>query len=194
MTHVSISPFFLELRSAYQAELDDLTFDSEGKGVLRQRLVAKRKELGFLIQMMEISPEMVAVVFHQGITVREPRRIQQLLGCDADELLPWDAVQGAIELAPWAQELADTVLAEPAGPWFMSLCVALEYMFHKVDASQHSQSDDTDDGDEDDRDNDHDGDDNRNPLDADDLADSDGRSREEAGSDWLAEHGFDRKD
>lgn len=191
MTPVSISPFFLELRSAYQAELDDLTFDSEGKGVLRQRLVAKRKELGFLIQMMEISPEMVAVVFHQGITVREPRVIQQLLGCDADELLPWDAVQGAIELAPWAQELADQVLAEPAGPWFMSLCAALEYMFHKVDASQHSRDDQDDDDHEHD---DEDGGDDRNPLDADDLGDNDGRTREEAGADWLAEHGFDRKD
>src|SRR2546429_7336647 len=48
--------FFLQLRSAYQAELDDLTSDSEGRGVLRQRLAEKRQELGFLVKMIEISP------------------------------------------------------------------------------------------------------------------------------------------
>jgi hypothetical protein len=55
-----ISPFFLALRSAYQSELDDLTFDSEGRNVLRQRLAQRRKEIGFLRQMIELSPEMVA--------------------------------------------------------------------------------------------------------------------------------------
>ncbi len=194
MTPVSISSFFIDLHSAYQAELDDLTFDSEGKGVLRQRLVAKRKELGFLIQMMEISPEMVAVVFHQGFTVKQPALIQQLLSCDADELLPWDVVQDAVELAPWAQELANTVLAEPAGPWFMSLCVALEYMFHKVGAAQLAREAEGDDEDSERDDDDHgaDSDDERNPLDADDIEDA--RAREEAGADWMVGQGFDRKD
>ena len=32
---MNITPFFLELRSAYQSEIDDLTFDSEGGNVLR---------------------------------------------------------------------------------------------------------------------------------------------------------------
>ena len=45
---MKISPFFQHLRSAYQAEIDDLTFDSEGRDVLRQRLAERRKELGFL--------------------------------------------------------------------------------------------------------------------------------------------------
>ena len=49
--NMSISPFFHELRSAYQAEINDLTFDSEGRDVLRQRLTERRKELGFLLQM-----------------------------------------------------------------------------------------------------------------------------------------------
>ena len=40
---MNITPFFLELRSAYQAEIDDLTFDSEGRDVLRQRLADKRR-------------------------------------------------------------------------------------------------------------------------------------------------------
>ena len=39
---MSISPFFHALGSAYQAEMDDLASDSEGKDVLRQRLTEKR--------------------------------------------------------------------------------------------------------------------------------------------------------
>ena len=45
---MSISPFFHNLASAYQAEMDDLSSDSEGKDVLRQRLTDKRQEIGFL--------------------------------------------------------------------------------------------------------------------------------------------------
>ena len=56
---MTISPFFKHLRSSYQSELDDLTSDSEGKDVLKQRLAEKRKELDFLKQMIELSPEMV---------------------------------------------------------------------------------------------------------------------------------------
>ena len=61
---MKISRYFRDLRNAYEAELDDLTSDSEGKDVLRRRLADKRKEFGFLVQMVEVAPEMVAVVFH----------------------------------------------------------------------------------------------------------------------------------
>ena len=42
---MSISPFFLDLHAAYQSELDDLRFDSEGRDVLRRRLADKRTEI-----------------------------------------------------------------------------------------------------------------------------------------------------
>ena len=86
---MSLSPFFLQLRSAYQAELDDLTSDSEGRGVLRQRLAEKRQELGFLVKMIEISPEMVAVVFHQGFRFVQPAVFEHLICQDADDLPDW---------------------------------------------------------------------------------------------------------
>lgn len=69
---MTISPFFKHLRTSYQAELDDLTSDSEGKDVLKKRLAEKRKELDFLKQMIELSPEMVAVVFHDAFKVKLP--------------------------------------------------------------------------------------------------------------------------
>jgi hypothetical protein len=53
---MSISHYFSDLRSAYQAEIDDLSFDSEGNNVLRQRLAQQRKEIGFLLTMITLSP------------------------------------------------------------------------------------------------------------------------------------------
>ena len=41
---MKISPYFPDLRSAYQAELDDLVSDSEGKDVLRKRLADRAKK------------------------------------------------------------------------------------------------------------------------------------------------------
>ena len=83
---MTISPFFKHLRTSYQAELDDLTSDSEGKDVLKKRLAEKRKELDFLKQMIELSPEMVAVVFHDTFKVKLPAVLDDLLSFDSEEL------------------------------------------------------------------------------------------------------------
>ena len=89
---MKLSPYFYDLRSAYQAELDDLVSDSEGKDVLRKRLAEKRNEIGFLVQMMELAPEMVAVVFHQGFRFVQPAVFEHLICQDADDLPDWDAI------------------------------------------------------------------------------------------------------
>ena len=101
---MNISPFFLDLRSAYLSEIHDLKYDSEGRDVLRQRLAYKRKEINFLIQMMELSPEMVAVVFHQGFNFKLPVVVDHLLTHEADEFPEWSSLSDAIQLAPWAQD------------------------------------------------------------------------------------------
>lgn len=43
--------------------------DSEGNDALRKRLAEKRNEMAFLVQMMELAPEMVAVVFHRAFAL-----------------------------------------------------------------------------------------------------------------------------
>lgn len=191
---MSIQPFFHELRSAYQAELDDLASDSDGRDVLRQRLVDKRKELGFLLQMIEFSPEMVAVVFHQAFTFKQPGVMAMVLGHEADELPEWDTLSEAVQLAPWAQPLADAVLKEPAGARFMTMAAALEFMHGHIAAAMCADQDGAgqdEGGDEDEqKPGAHEGDDARHPMDD----DEDGLGNEEAGADWLAEQGFDRKD
>jgi len=125
---MSISPFFQELRSAYQAELDDLNSDSEGHYILDKHLAEKRKELDFLLQMMDLSPEMVAVVLHQAFEFHEPELMAHFITRDADDLLSWDALSEGVRIAPWAQPIVDKILAEPVGAWFMTVAAALEYM------------------------------------------------------------------
>jgi hypothetical protein len=95
---VSTSPFFHNLGTAYQAELDDLSFDSEGRDVLRQRLADKRRELGFLRQMIELSPEMVAVVFHQGFQFKQPQRMEQLVSQASEDLPGWASLADAVTI------------------------------------------------------------------------------------------------
>ncbi len=185
---MSISPFFQHLRSAYQAEINDLAFDSEGLDVLQKRLKERRKELGFLLQMMQLSPEMVAVVFHQGFEFKQLGVMDHLLSLESDELPEWSSFKDAILLPPWARDLSLIVLKEPMGDWFLTVAAGLEYMYNKPDGRASEPDEDHDD--------DHEADDAedgpREGSDSDELQDA--KVREEAGAAWLAEQGFDRKE
>jgi hypothetical protein len=192
---MSISPFFGNLISAYQAELDDLTFDSEGKDVLRHRLAEKRKELHFLRLMIETAPEMVAVVFNQAFVFKLPAIMENLTSREADELPDWDNLADAIALKPWAQPLAQEMLKEPMGDWLLTVAAGLEYLYAKPGKPVAvARDDDDNDGDEDLDDDDRDqadGGDGQN--DDEDETDAHRRRREEAGEDWMEAQGFDRK-
>jgi len=195
---MTISPFFRNLRSAYRSELDDLTHDSDGRDVLRQRLAAKRKEIDFLVQMIELSPEMVAVVFHQGLRFKEPAVMEHLLGHEADEFPEWGSLSGGIELAPWAHPLAQTILKAPAGEWFMTVAAGLHYMAGRPEAALAGQGErggdsDDDDGGDDENHDDPDDQDDYDDHESDEVRGS-ARDREEAGASWLEGQGFDRKD
>ena len=175
---MNISPFFTDLRTAYEAELDDLTFDSEGKDVLVRRLADKRGEIDFLVKMMELSPEMVAVVFHQAFVFRQPQVMDDLLGFEADELPDWTGLANDIQIAPWAQGLADKVLNEPGGEWFLTVAATLEYMASKPIAHTAQSEDDED----------------EEEFDGDAEERADAKARKEAAEDWMVGQGFDRKE
>lgn len=197
---MKISPYFHDLRSAYQAELDDLLSDSEGKDVLRKRLAEKRDEIVFLVQMMDLAPEMVAVVFHHGFRFTKPAAIERVLGLSVDDLPDWQEIAHAVALEPWAQDLAEIVLSEPQGAQFLTVAAGLEYLqLHSRMAANAASAlhadgghgaDDAADG-EDALEHDDDFD----MLSADDAADpKNSRTRDEASSNWLSDVGFDRKD
>lgn len=170
--------------------MDDLTFDSEGRDVLRQRLAERREELNFLLQMIELSPEMVAVIFHKGFRFKLPAVMDHLLTHESDEFPDWDSLADAAQLTPWAQDLTQVILKEPMGEWFLTVAAGLEYMHSKPDAAPAAQNANEHDSDE--SADDDDGDDQFNEFDADEEKDA--RAREEAGADWMVAQGFDRKD
>ncbi len=194
---MKLSPYFYDLRSAYQAELDDLVSDSEGKDVLRKRLAEKRNEIAFLVQMMELAPEMVAVVFHQGFRFSKPTVMEHLLGLPVDELPDWQSLAQAVALEPWARSLAQTVLREPQGARFMVVAAGLEYLQQHARLAPAAAASAHGDGDaaEEDGEDTPEHDDDYSALSADDAMDpQNSRSREEASANWLADAGFDRKE
>ena len=192
---MTLSPYFHNLRTAYRAELDDLTSDSEGKDVLQKRLTQKRKEIGFLVQMLELSPEMVAVAFHRAFKFPQPRAIEPLVGLEAAELPEWETLAPSVTLEPWAVGMAEAVLKEPAGSRFLVAAATLEYLqTHAKPGPADAGAADGDDTDDDQDDNDA-AEDEETRLSADDARDPQThRSREDASSDWLSDQGFDRKE
>ena len=177
------SEFLTDLYKAYQAELDDLRQDSKGKDVLKKRLADKRGEIDFLVKMMALSPEMVAVVFHQAFVFDTPAVMDDLLGFEADELPDWSGLAAEIQLAPWAQPLAKKILSEPDGKWFLTVAALLEYMYGKP-ALHAAGADDGDDSEA--------GDEEQFEGDAEERADA--KARKEAAEDWMVGQGFDRKE
>lgn len=191
---MKLSPYFYDLRAAYRAELDDLVSDSEGNDVLRKRLAEKRNEIAFLAQMIELAPEMVAVVFHQGFRFIQPAAVEHLVGLPVDELPDWHTLSSSVALEPWAASLAQTVLRQPQGPRFMAVAAGLEYLhLHArmapaaADLGAGDAAEDGEDAAE------HD--DDFSAMSADDAMEpQNSRTREEASANWLADVGFDRKD
>ncbi len=193
-----ISPYFRNLRSAYLAELDDMRFDSEGKDVLERRLSQRRREIDFLVRMLEVSPEMVAVVLHKGFRFKSPAVMDHLLSLESDKLPAWDSLAQAIELEPWTRDLVALLRKQAKGDWFLVVASGLEYMCIRHErpqpaagtsgASGEDEDKDTDDGVED---RDHE---TGEPEDEGLREEREEREREEAGADWLVEQGFDRKE
>ena len=74
------SYYFAELSSSYDAEIQDLLNDSEGKSALKARLKEKRQELKSILPMIEFAPEMVVPVFFDAFSFTNPNVTAQC-GC-----------------------------------------------------------------------------------------------------------------
>ena len=178
------SEFFDALSSMYEAEMDDLLSDSDGKNVLAQRLQTKREQLSDLLPMMDFAPEMVAPVFHEAFSFSAPARMDAVVRSEPDDVdLPaWAALESSITVAEWAQPIVDRVRAEPGGDTFLVLAAALEFLRLQEARSSAVAAPATDPAPRSrrsDDDNDDDGDDQ-------DLA--------ESGNNWMSEQGFDALD
>lgn len=173
---MKLSRYFANHARAYDAEMDDLVSDSEGKNVLDKRLKEKRSQLEFLLMMMDDSPEMLAAAFHQGFRFPSPKAMDLLVALEPEEFPDWDKLGLTITLTPWAQAMADRVLLEPTGEQFMVIAACLEYLYTRADDRGAPVEDDEEDDDQDI-----------------DPEEQEARDREDAGAAWMEEQGFDPK-
>ena len=179
------SEFFDALSSMYEAEMDDLLSDSEGKNVLARRLQTKREQLADLLPMMDFAPEMVAPVFYEAFSFPAPATMDAVVRSEPDDgdLPAWALLESSITVADWARPIADRVRAEPGGDTFLVLAAALEFLrLQEARSSAAVAAPATDPAPRarrSDDDNDDDGDDQ-------DLA--------ESGNNWMSEQGFDALD
>ena len=182
---MKMSRYFAEHARAYDAEIDDLASDSEGKNVLDKRLKEKRSQLDFLVMMMDDSPEMLASAFHQGFRYSSASAMDQLVSLEPNAFPAWSTLATTIQLTPWAQTLATRVLQEPTGKRFMTIAACLDYLYTRADdrgaAIEEPQDEEGN---------------NREGRDAPDRFDeeqSEAQNSEGAGATWLEEQGFDPK-
>ena len=195
------SRFFEDLMSVYNAEIEDLKTDSEGKNVLKARLREKGEQLPLLLPMMSTNPEMLASAFHLGFIFMNPLALEALTAKEGNQLPSWKSLAAAVKLEPWAENLATVVLKHVGGDQFLVIAAALEYLQRGHQARKHSPTNTLED-DEDQDAHDADGELKENgDLDGnygrhgrDDGDDGDDYDLDEAGADWLAEQGFDRKE
>lgn len=184
-----VSSFFRDLLSSYQAEIDDLSFDSEGKNVFAKHRKERTKELGFLLQLIDTNPEMLSALFHGSFQFKQPAVLAQLVGRDPEELPEWEELQAAVTLSTDAQAIAKQVLSADKGAWLLSVAAGLEFLHAKGirGAGQGSEDEDDKDAPETQAEEDH----------ADHLSSDDegtGGHSNEAGAEWLEGQGFEHKD
>lgn len=176
------SYYFAELSSSYDAEIQDLLNDSEGKSALKARLKEKRQELASILPMIEFAPEMVVPVFYDAFSFANPKAMAAVVDCEPDDgdFPAWDHVSPLVTVADWAAPYLAAVLAERAGEEFMVTAASLEFI-RKFDHSALPAAAEDDEDEDRERSDDDDG-----------REDDDGeRDLAEAGDDWLGEQGFD---
>ena len=188
------SRYFSALISSYQAEIDDLSTDSEGKNVLASRLKTKRKQVPQLLMMLSSAPEMVAAAFHGAFGFKQRKPIEALVAKEG-HFPAWATLKPALTVEPWADSLIDAVLTSEDGEHFLATTVGLEFLFkHSSEQPVVVQHDDSDDDGQEHEQRDLDDD----YLSSDDRVDHEGESNEfdldKAGADFLADQGFDRKE
>lgn len=167
---MNISPYFRHLKNSYSAELDDMRTDSDGKNVLDKRLTQRRKELKFLLAMLETCPEMVATAFHKGFRFgnKAPAKVamEHVISRESDELPDWDTITHAFTMEAWTQPLVEIVVKDPLGEWFLTVAAGLEYLNQcKNDPADDEEAEASEEED----------------------------ASEDAGEQWLIEQGFDPK-
>ena len=186
---MSLSPYFQDLQSAYEAEIDDLTSDTEGKDVLQRRLKDKRSQFPAIVSLLDTDMLLLAPAFHGAFQFPEHRTepLEDLLSRSPGDFPAWAQIAGFVEVAGWARPMVDLAMQEPLGDDFMSTVVGLEYvrLRHRGRAAPAWAE-----GEDEARAERHDDQDGEDGGEGEDLG---GADAESLGEDFLEEQGFDRK-
>lgn len=159
-----ISRYFTDLMATYIADINDLKTDSGGEDVLNDRLKDKRSQIPDLIPMIMTNPEMMAVIFHRSIEIKQPKVIMAYIDKEPVMFPAWDDLSSSVNFQPWASGIIDKLKDEAGGEQFLLTTVMLEHLYALYEASEADIEEMEDD-------------------ESDDLA--------ESGGEWLTEHGFD---
>jgi hypothetical protein len=145
---MKVSETLQTLLEAYEAELHDLRYDSEGRDILQTRLDEKRRALDSLLPMIEICPELVAPAFHGAFDFSGPGniRIERLVAEDPSQT-HWDELAKLAALAAWAKPLVAKILHAQGGTEFLVRTLFLEYLHERMthvqvcaaDESEHAE-------------------------------------------------------
>lgn len=182
---MNLSPQFKLLLKAYRAELAGLRIDASGNDVFTARLQQQRSVFRALLDMIACAPEKPAAAFFGGVTITNPEHLSMLSWAEPDEFLTWAELRHCVHLDPWAESLSQLALQDPNGERFMVLVACLEHArtggHIRLVARQYARL----------RRNDEDA----FPADVErDTGDQDAeQSESDAGEDWLAAQGFDRR-
>ena len=150
--------------ATYIADINDLKTDSGGEDVLTDRLKNKRSQIPDLMPMIMTNPEMMAVIFHCSIVIKQPKIIMAYIDKEPAKFPAWDDISSGVEFQPWAISIIDQLKDEAGGEQFLLTTVMLEHLYALYEASEDANEEMEDD-------------------ESDDLA--------ESGGEWLTEQGFD---
>ena len=170
------SPYFADLYASYRNEIADNMTDSEGRNVMQERLASLRHEFLAYVQMMEIDPLIVAVLFYKAFEFHNNDALIAALRLDPGKVqLSWAKLEKSVGVAPWATEMVRMALADPYGSTFLVIAACLEYL------RANDVGDVLPRGEEE----------PREPVDEIDEDDSPDDDLGERGDDWLIQQGFD---
>ena len=93
---MSTSPYFADLYASYRNEIADNMTDSEGRNVMQERLASLRHEFLAYVQMMEIDPLIVAVLFYKAFEIRSNEAVLAALRLDPGKAeLSWARLENS---------------------------------------------------------------------------------------------------
>ena len=178
---MNTSLYFSELFKIYQSELDDLSSDCDDKNILKVRLLEKRNEFNQLIPLINQYPELVAVIFHNQVTIIDKEAVNHLITLQPNEFPDWATCLSAVKFSSDTLLMVDQLLKEKTGVKFLISVICLEFMLFKISNELELLNTNGEDVNQEDV--------NREHVNREEM---NGEDAQASAENWLEQQGFDR--